>query len=156
MHAALGGLPVDVVVHPLVDLVRVLAKISGKLLDGGGVGVAKKALVPPLTKAHRGQSNRDRTFDHESKKALSAGRASSSSYENWSDRRLPGMNRLIAPSLAKRFSSDPDFLNCSYLYTQRKNVATTTTIASKRMKNPIIDMFFFIRSSSFFFMKTFP
>ena len=67
LHAALGGLPVDVVVHPLVDLVRVLAQVGCQLLDGRGVGVAKEALVAPLTKAHCGRSNRDRTFNHEQK-----------------------------------------------------------------------------------------
>ncbi len=102
-----GGLPVDVVVHPLVDLVRVLAQVGGQLADGGGVRVAKKALVAPLTKAHRGQSNRDRAFDH--KKARSAGRTIANSYQNYSDQRLPLMGWLIAPRLTKEFSSDAEF-----------------------------------------------
>ena len=67
LYAALGGLPVDVVVHPLVDLVRVLAQVGRQFLDRGGVGVAKEALVAPLTRVHCGRSNRDRTFNHEQK-----------------------------------------------------------------------------------------
>ena len=38
LDAALRGLVVDVVVYPLVDLVRVLAQVIRQLADGGGVG----------------------------------------------------------------------------------------------------------------------
>ena len=71
-----SGLPVDVVMHPLVDLVGVLAHVGGELLDGGGVGgvddkgeLDSKSPAMPLAPAHSAWGKEGSAFDHGSKLA---------------------------------------------------------------------------------------
>ena len=91
LHAALGGHVVDVVVHPLVDFVGVVAQGLGQGFDGGGksgppaaapAGACANATAPEPNR--RGQMSRCRIYSQ------------ISLYRMWGKRRQLSIYELLA------------------------------------------------------------